>query len=64
MTNAQGMCSLLTNLNITKDPQLEEARRALELTMLGADIEELKDDQLVRDNMKQKIDGILGKFNW
>jgi hypothetical protein len=32
--------------------------------MLGADIEELKDDQLVRDNMKQKIDGILGKFNW
>jgi hypothetical protein len=64
VTNAQGMCSLLTNLNITKDPQLEEARRALELTMLGADIEELKDDQLVRDNMKQKIDGILGKFNW
>lgn len=64
VTNAQAMCGLLTNLNITKDPQLEEARRALELTMLGADIEELKTDQLVRDEMKTKIDSILGKFNW
>jgi hypothetical protein len=58
------MCSLLTNLNVTNDPQLEEARRALELTMLGADIEEIKEDSLVRAEMKSKIDNILGKFNW
>jgi hypothetical protein len=64
VTNAQSMCGLLTKLNITNDPQLEEARRALELTMLGADIEEIKTDQLVRDDMKSKIDGILNKFNW
>ena len=64
VTNAQSMCSLLTNLNITKDPQLEEARRALELTMLGADIEEIKDDALVRSDMKTKIDNIINKFNW
>jgi len=64
VTNAQQMCSLLTNLNVTNDPQLEEARRALELTMLGADIEEIKEDSLVRAEMKSKIDNILGKFNW
>jgi hypothetical protein len=64
VTNAQSMCSLLTNLNVTNDPQLEEARRALELTMLGADIEEIKEDSLVRAEMKSKIDNILGKFNW
>jgi hypothetical protein len=58
------MCGLLTKLNVTNDPQLEEARRALELTMLGADIEEIKTDPLVRDEMKSKIDSILGKFNW
>jgi hypothetical protein len=58
------MCSLLTKLNVTNDPQLEEARRALELTMLGADIEEIKEDSLVRAEMKSKIDNILGKFNW
>ena len=64
VTNAQGMCALLTKLNVTNDPQLEEARRALELTMLGADIEEIKTDELVRNEMKTKIDGILNKFNW
>jgi hypothetical protein len=64
VTNAQSMCGLLTKLNVTNDPQLEEARRALELTMLGADIEEIKTDPLVRDEMKSKIDSILGKFNW
>lgn len=64
VTNAQGMCALLTKLNVTNDPQLEEARRALELTMLGADIEEIKTDELVRNEMKTKIDNILGKFNW
>ena len=64
VTNAQSMCALLTNLNVTKDPQLEEARRALELTMLGADIEEIKDSPVVRADMKSKIDNILGKFNW
>lgn len=64
VTNAQGMCALLTKLNVTNDPQLEEARRALELTMLGADIEEIKTDEQVRNEMKTKIDSILGKFNW
>lgn len=64
VTNAQGMCSLLSNLNVTKDPKLEEARRALELTMLGADIEEIKDSPVVRADMKTKIDDILGKFTW
>ena len=64
VTNAQQMCSLLTNLNVTKDPKLEEARRELEQAMLGADIEEIKEDALVRVEMKTKIDSILGKFNW
>ena len=64
VTNAQGMCSLLTNLNVTKDPKLEEARRALEQTMLGANIEEIKDSPVVRADMKTKIDNILGKFDW
>jgi hypothetical protein len=64
VTNATQMCSLLTNLNVTKDPKLEEARRALEITMLGADIEVIKEDALVRHDMKTKIDEILGKFDW
>ena len=33
ISSNQELCSLLSHLNITKDPQLEQARRELELTM-------------------------------
>lgn len=64
VTNATQMCGLLSSLNVVNDPQLEAARRALEITMLGADIEVIKEDALVRHDMKSKIDEILSKFEW
>ena len=64
VTNAQGLCSMLTHLNVTQDPKLEAARRALETAMLGADIEELKDDPLVREELKTKLDSILKTYDW
>ena len=64
VTNATQMCGLLSNLNVTNDPKLEAARRALEVAMVGADIEVIKEDALVRSDMKSKIDEILGKFDW
>ena len=64
LTNAQGLCELLTKLNITKDPKLEEARRSLELTMLGVDIDSIKESPEVRHSVKSKVDEILGKFDW
>jgi hypothetical protein len=64
ITNAQELCGLLTHLNITKDPKLEEARRSLELTMLGVDIDDIKEHATVRNSVKSKVDDILNKFNW
>ena len=64
ITNATELCGLLTHLNITKDPKLEEARRSLELTMLGVDIEDIKEHADVRQDVKSKVDEILNKFNW
>jgi hypothetical protein len=64
VTNATELCGLLTHLNITKDPKLEEARRSLELTMLGVDIEDIKEHADVRQDVKSKVDEILNKFNW
>ena len=64
VSNPLELCSLLTKLNITNDPALEEARRQLELTMLGADIETIKEDADVRKQLKSKVDGILNKFNF
>lgn len=64
VTNAQELCELLTKMNITNDPKLEEARQQLELTMLGADIETIKESAHVRETMKNKVDAILQKFEW
>jgi hypothetical protein len=64
VTNAQDLCGLLDKMNITNDPKLEEARKQLELTMLGADIETIKDSATVRESMKNKVDAILQKFEW
>jgi hypothetical protein len=64
VTNATELCGLLTHLNITKDPKLEEARRELELTMLGVEIEDIKENPMVRSSVKNKVDEILNKFNW
>ena len=64
ITNAQEMCAMLTHLNVAKDPKLEDARRQLELTMLGANIEAIKESPLARSEMKSKVDSILKQFEW
>lgn len=64
VTNAVDLCGLLDKMNITNDPKLEEARKQLELTMLGADIEYIKESSMVRENLKNKVDAILQKFEW
>ena len=64
VTNPLELCALLTKLNVTNDPLLEDARRQLELTMLGANIESIKEDKHYRSEVKSKVDNILSKFNW
>jgi hypothetical protein len=64
VTNAQSLCELLTKLNITNDPKLEEARRSFELTMLGVDIDSIKESPEVRHSVKSRVDAILEKFDW
>jgi hypothetical protein len=64
ITNAQELCGLLTHLNITKDPQLEQARRQVEQIMLGADIAEIKDSAELRATMKSQVDAVLAQYEW
>lgn len=64
VTNATDLCDLLGKLNITNDPDLEKARRALETAMVGIDIEDIKESAAVRTDVKTRVDDILNKFNW
>ena len=64
ITNAQELCALLTHLNITKDPQLEQARRQVEQIMIGADIDNIKESPEVRASMTSKVDAVLAQYEW
>jgi hypothetical protein len=64
VNNAVGLCDLLTRLNVTKDPELEKARRMLEHTVLGIDPEDLRKMPSARQELKSSVDEIISKFNW
>ena len=64
ITNAQEMCAMLTHLNITRDPELEAARRELERAIAGVEIDHIKDDSAVREDVKIKLDAILKQYEW
>jgi hypothetical protein len=62
--NAREMCAMLGHLNVTKDPKLEEARRKLEHAIHGVDIDDIKEDVAVREDVKAKLDKILSDYEW
>lgn len=64
VTNAKELCSMLTHLNITADPKLEEARLRLQETMKGVDIEDIRESEDVRSEVKTKLDAVLSDFDW
>lgn len=64
LTNAQDLCSLLTHLNITKDPKLEAARRQLEGALLAQDMDDIKESEGCRADLKAKLDNILKDYEW
>lgn len=64
LSNAHELCAMLTHLNITKDPKLEAARRQLEVALVGADIDDIKENESTRADLKTKLDTILKGFEW
>lgn len=58
------LCALLTKLNITNDPQLEEARRMLEIALSRADLDDLRTYPDARVELKNDVQKIIDKFNW
>jgi hypothetical protein len=55
---------LLVGLNITNDPDLEEARVALKNAIEPIDRDSLRDSDELRDSVRIKMDAILTKFDY
>lgn len=64
ITNAQEMCAMLTHLNVTRDPTLEEARRGLERAIAGVGIDDIKESATTRVDVKAKLDAVLNQYDW
>jgi len=62
VTNATDLCSMLTKLNVTNDPKLEQARQQLEKALVGVDAKELRKHDAVRVDVKARVDEILSMF--
>jgi len=63
LDNALGLCETLKALNIMNDPDLESARRALELSLTDVDIKSLRKSPEVRESIKTKMEELTDKFS-
>jgi len=63
LENALGLCTTLQSLNVLDDPDLEAARRALEISLVDVDIKSLRDSPEMRDSIKTKMDDLTDKFS-
>ena len=64
VTGAEDLCDLLTAMNVTNDPALENARKQLEEVLSGVTPQELREEDGTRVLVKQKVDTILSAFDW
>lgn len=62
ITNAVELCGLLTALNVTNDPKLEQARQQLERALHGIEPDDVRESEGIRKSVKTKVDEILSMF--
>jgi hypothetical protein len=60
--NALELTSLLTKLNVTNDPKLEQARRSLEQSLVGVTADELRSSPGARQEILNKVNQIMGNI--
>ena len=64
LTNAGELCAVLSALNITGDPKLEEARRKLEAIVERTDTVSLREVPDMRESVKKQLAEISDKFDF
>jgi len=64
ISNITEMCDLLSHLNITKDPELEKARRGLEKAINGFQLDDIRTDAGARADLKSRVESVLKGFDW
>lgn len=60
--NALELTTLLTKLNVTKDPKLEEARKALEVSLVGVTPDELRKSEGAREEVLARVTELMERI--
>ena len=56
------MINVYREFNLTNDTDLEDARAKLEMALRGVTVEELREGEVSRVQVKDAVDDILSKF--
>jgi hypothetical protein len=64
INNAVELCGLLSKLNVTDDPKLEQARQDVERVLCGLTPQDVRESDNVRADVKSEVDRILSKFDF
>lgn len=59
LENALELTNILTKLNVTNDPKLEQARVALEQSLVGVTPDDLRTNKYVRDDVLARVNEIM-----
>lgn len=62
--NAEELVDMLAVLNVTKDPELERARKQLADSIRNVEAKDLRESDGIRKDVKADVDAILAKFNF
>lgn len=64
LTNTLELCDLLRVTNVTNDPLLDQTRRELEDALMGVTIEEVRENDHIRMDVKARVDELADKLGW
>lgn len=62
INRALELCDTFRTFNLTADVKLEEARESLEKALRGVTVEQLRESDTVREQVKTEVDDILSRF--
>lgn len=62
--NVRDMIELLDKFNVTGDPAMRKAKLEIEAVLSGVTPDGLREDDMLRLDVKSRVDSLLQQFNW